>query len=469
MARECWVCLDEGGETVHAGCACRGTANGYIHLECLSTYASTKTAGSCEPGCVCEDCCVARCYAWTICPTCRQGYSGPVATSLAQQWFRIENKSPPDNPQRQEAALWLAGALYGSGYYEQAIDIATDLLTALNPEAQHEFWMATLLLVAELHQELFDWSTALVTFQSACGTWLRANPQLQRPTKPELMGMHVFGRALAIAGAYERALAVLRPVVELKQKHAAELNIDRLSILESVQTYAKLLTELGDTTESVKLHQQAHDGIKQLLGPTHRFTRHVARTLETAKTLHGLRCTMPKSSFGRLLEYKRQQKVAARDSQARVPLGRLVGLTGSRADLNGVEAKIIAYCELRQRYGVRPQYRPPRFIKGPWLQPSQTPPIILVRAENITLPIGATVTITGLQQATELNGRRGRVELFSAVNFRYKVKVHNAGRGSSRQGRPLLLKPEHCLMLVPRYRRGTTLIAGYECDWLSAE
>ena len=124
-------------------------------------------------------------------------------------------------------------------------------------------------------------------------------------------------------------------------------------------------------------------------------------------------------------------------------MGRLVGLTGSRSDLNGVQAKIISFCVLRNRYEVRPQYRAPGYIKGPWLQPSQTPAIITVRPEQIVLPVGASVKIVGLQQAVELNEQRGVVESFSGSNFRYRIRIHRSSRLKP-------LKAEHCIM--PRYR-----------------
>ena len=68
----CHVCLegdDEaaegGGRLVHGGCGCRGSA-GFGHLPCL-VEAATHNPDS-----------------WTMCPTCRQYYTGPVSLGLAR-------------------------------------------------------------------------------------------------------------------------------------------------------------------------------------------------------------------------------------------------------------------------------------------------------------------------------------------------------------------------------------------------
>ena len=68
----CHICLegddeaeDGGGRLVHGGCGCRGSA-GFGHLACL-VEAATHNPDS-----------------WTMCPTCRQDYTGPASLGLAR-------------------------------------------------------------------------------------------------------------------------------------------------------------------------------------------------------------------------------------------------------------------------------------------------------------------------------------------------------------------------------------------------
>ena len=68
----CHVCLEGdaaaeegGGRLVHGGCGCRGSA-GFGHLPCL-VEAATYNPKS-----------------WTMCPTCRQDYTGTTVLGLAR-------------------------------------------------------------------------------------------------------------------------------------------------------------------------------------------------------------------------------------------------------------------------------------------------------------------------------------------------------------------------------------------------
>ena len=68
----CWVCLehtaDESGELPQpTGCACRGGSTDHAHAGCVAQAAQEKAK------------------TWTLCPTCKQMWTGPMALVLRQR------------------------------------------------------------------------------------------------------------------------------------------------------------------------------------------------------------------------------------------------------------------------------------------------------------------------------------------------------------------------------------------------
>ena len=100
-ALHCHVCLEghgdeaegAGGRLVHGGCGCRGSA-GFAHLLCMVEVAMHNPDS------------------WTMCPTCRQDYTGPASLGLARARDEQDSTLATKNN--------LARALQGMGQFAEA-------------------------------------------------------------------------------------------------------------------------------------------------------------------------------------------------------------------------------------------------------------------------------------------------------------------------------------------------------------
>mmetsp|Transcript_3430 Transcript_3430/g.11264 ORF Transcript_3430/g.11264 Transcript_3430/m.11264 type:complete len:434 (-) Transcript_3430:569-1870(-) len=74
----CYICLEEGGDDLARGCACRGPTAGYAHLKCLAEMArrSETTDRPFSPH-------------WIRCSLCHRAYTGRVKLELQRRAWRL--------------------------------------------------------------------------------------------------------------------------------------------------------------------------------------------------------------------------------------------------------------------------------------------------------------------------------------------------------------------------------------------
>jgi hypothetical protein len=104
-AAVCYFCLDggddEAGQPLRRDCACRGSDAGFVHLDCLTNFAETKSMPwdgrdsneFVDP--------------WERCPSCHQYYQNELAVDIATNFVSFVRKQYPDDTQRQVEALYL--------------------------------------------------------------------------------------------------------------------------------------------------------------------------------------------------------------------------------------------------------------------------------------------------------------------------------------------------------------------------
>ena len=78
----CYLChgtgADESGQPLRRDCACRGTDAGFVHLQCLTKYAETKSKLALSPNEFREP--------WMICPGCHQEYQNELRIDIASKF-----------------------------------------------------------------------------------------------------------------------------------------------------------------------------------------------------------------------------------------------------------------------------------------------------------------------------------------------------------------------------------------------
>ena len=102
----CIICLDSDPPPIQSGCACRGPG-GLAHITCLIKVAVSRPAQ--------------RGYAaWHECQSCKQDFTGPMRTGLAEAWWMRMRDEDEESAERLAAAANLAQSLYGEGKHAEA-------------------------------------------------------------------------------------------------------------------------------------------------------------------------------------------------------------------------------------------------------------------------------------------------------------------------------------------------------------
>jgi hypothetical protein len=104
----CYLCLDGGvdksDQPLRRDCACRGSDAGYVHLECLTNYAATKSKQAIGMNEFVQP--------WRVCPSCHQRYQNELGIDIASKFVSFVRRQYPSNTERQLEALYLKlGAL----------------------------------------------------------------------------------------------------------------------------------------------------------------------------------------------------------------------------------------------------------------------------------------------------------------------------------------------------------------------
>jgi len=99
----CYLCLDgggdEAGQPLRRDCACRGSDAGFVHLSCLTGFASTKSKQARGMNQFSEP--------WHTCPSCHQEYQNELSIDIANKVASFVRRQYPDDTRRQVEALYV--------------------------------------------------------------------------------------------------------------------------------------------------------------------------------------------------------------------------------------------------------------------------------------------------------------------------------------------------------------------------
>ena len=99
----CYLChgtgADESGRPLRRDCACRGSDAGFVHLSCLTKYASSKSLR--WDG----DNVAIFVNPWKTCLSCHQDYQNELAVDIATEFVLFVRRKYPNNTQLQVEAL----------------------------------------------------------------------------------------------------------------------------------------------------------------------------------------------------------------------------------------------------------------------------------------------------------------------------------------------------------------------------
>ena len=136
---ECWICLQRGDErALLRGCGCRGGA-GWSHARCVAEFVM-KGSGD-----------------WESYPTCRHGYCGPAALSLAHERLQVTH-GITEHPSRQHirALGYFAALLLEHEQKAHATPVLRYILRVSRGELTRDILVWTLNLSQTLMSEVID-------------------------------------------------------------------------------------------------------------------------------------------------------------------------------------------------------------------------------------------------------------------------------------------------------------------------
>ena len=104
----CYLCLgggvdDNAGQPLRRDCACRGTDAGFVHFDCLTEYAETKSELADKMSLGMQE----FITPWETCPSCHQEYQNELAIDIANKFVPFVRGKYPDDTQRQAEALYV--------------------------------------------------------------------------------------------------------------------------------------------------------------------------------------------------------------------------------------------------------------------------------------------------------------------------------------------------------------------------
>lgn len=108
----CYICLEEGDELHHGGCACRGDA-GFFHISCAVAAAQQSNETM-----------------WHTCPTCKEVYTGQARLALVRQRVELCTDEPELSLEALGAWIDLTRALVELGELHEALQSGSVALDA---------------------------------------------------------------------------------------------------------------------------------------------------------------------------------------------------------------------------------------------------------------------------------------------------------------------------------------------------
>lgn len=133
----CWICLEgpddedagDNPEPLRRNCACRGMSLGYVHLSCMSLYATSQSEEIWTGKRQCAENTYQLAFArpWQFCPNCKEFFSGQFRTDLAYEYARsTEGMVNGVRAFRHvDARSWVTKSLYSQLTQDDPVDVSS--------------------------------------------------------------------------------------------------------------------------------------------------------------------------------------------------------------------------------------------------------------------------------------------------------------------------------------------------------
>lgn len=451
----CWICLegpddedaDDNPEPLRRNCACRGPSLGYVHLSCMSSYATSRSE---------EIWTGKRQYAentyqlafacpWQLCPNCKEFFSGQFRTDLAYEYARsTEGMVNGVRAFRHiDARSWVTKSLYAQLTQDSIEYSSYEKKLEETQEEFHKLLDSTARMIAS---GLYD------TLEFPSGELMRAHIlQTQIEMKVNFGGllhrkMNLLKRSNAPfqiqKAIYDQACMLFEEALnhnkDMERGHLrmtcgssrvqiqslyANLRSDCDHDHSTAQEDEKKMIELSEKTLQVKIEDKdscmsstinsACVHAQNIMTAVHTRPRFfealdlLCKSLRDAKRTLGLDHNLTKRVTELLLCFKDNERGAHLEE------GHTIGSNYTYHRISGFDENLNMYvvCSDRSRDSLR-------------LTPS-----------NLILKRGALITCVNLKGAAHLNGKRGWIDGYKAEMGRHVIEFEDESL------KPCLVKP----------------------------
>ena len=291
----CYLCLgggvdDDAGQPLRRDCACRGSDAGFVHFDCLTEYAATKSEladkkilGMIE---------IEFVKPWLNCPSCHQKYQNELAVDIATEFVLFVRRQYPDDTQRQVEALYVKlGAL-------------SSMLDRLQPRQKIEVGVTANVLLSMIDDRLKRETSLPRRYSSfaafahnvhgriALGEGTEESARMALTHFENQLEVYKVGEDEGIASAKQNiAIAkskceggnieeVLKASQEVYELRIAQLGEEDHLTIHAGKKYSIDLHNANRRDEARELLMKLLATSKQVLGPNHNTTKEVALALD---------------------------------------------------------------------------------------------------------------------------------------------------------------------------------------------
>jgi tetratricopeptide (TPR) repeat protein len=212
----CIICLNEDPPgPIQSGCACRGDA-GLAHVECRAEAASHRMTSTKDW------------TTWWECGTCKQRFTGAMATGLAEAWWSRVMHLPEENEERLGAASNLGDALKEQGKHAEAETIRQEIFAVYLRLVgfEHPFTLGSAANLAMALSELGKYDEAEAVNRTVLAVQRRINGAEHPDT---LMTASNLAVALERQRKYAEAEAMYREVLAIRRRVLGPEHADTLT------------------------------------------------------------------------------------------------------------------------------------------------------------------------------------------------------------------------------------------------
>ena len=278
----CFICTQalhwKTKEGLVRGCSCRGTA-GFAHVSCLAEQAKILVAEA-EENNLSHKTWNERWFRWYNCSLCEQQYHGVVYCALGWACWKTYVGRPETDVARQYAMNLLAGGLYATNNYEDALSVMEAQLPMMRRlgDSAHNI-LALQSNLANTYQGLRRLEQAMLLKGKVYSGYSKLYGEQHEHT---LVAADNYAMALLELRRFEEAKRLLRKVAPVAQRVLGNDHELTLSVRENL-CLATLDGEspAEEKRDALKMFEDTLGVMRRVLGPQHPDTQRCQRNLHS--------------------------------------------------------------------------------------------------------------------------------------------------------------------------------------------